>query len=390
MKAFFVGIALVFSTLAIGDSDVALNLPENGIEGEYAFEEAEVTVETFAGSGLPGYSDGALARFNMPHGVLAIAESEVVVFDTFNNLVRFVSYSETATLAGRVLSLDQFGFPEGYHYDGYAHEALFDRPMGGAIDSLGRIFVADSFNNAIRLIDGGYVYTFAGDGIAGHVDGYVSSARFHHPSDIAFGPCGSLFVADSLNHVVRKIDVYGIVSTIAGIPGVYGYNGGFADESLFNSPMGIAVNDDGAIFVSDTGNHLIRRIEGGYVSTFAGELLLPSDIEWEIYGGDFDEEPIGGFRDGYNALFNLPKGIAVFGDSIIVADAANHAVRRILASGYVELVAGGDVGAADGYAELASFHFPRGVYVFGEMIFVADSGNNLIRVIKGVQNESSR
>ena len=376
---------MAFSSLAIGDYDTVLFLPENGIEGEHAFEGAEVIVETLAGSGLPGHFDGALARFNMPSGVLAIAEDELVVFDTFNNLVRFISCGETATLAGRVLSLNQFGFPEGRHYDGHAHEALFSRPMGGAIDGLGRIFVADSLNNAIRLIDGDNVYTFAGGGTAGHVDGHVLSAGFHHPSDIAFGPCGSLFVADSLNHVIRKIDVHGHVSTIAGTPGVYGYNGGIADEALFNSPMGIAVSGDGVIFVSDTGNHLIRRIEGGLVSTFAGELLLPSDIEWEIYGGDFDEEPIGGFRDGYNALFNLPMGIAVFGDGIIVADAANHAIRRILASGYVELVAGGgDVGAVDGNADLASFHFPRGVYVFGEMIFVADSGNNLIRVIRRV------
>ena len=348
----------------------------------------QVNVETVAGTGLPGYVDGEYARFNMPHGVLVDDEGVVFVLDTFNNMVRYVSQGETGTFAGNKLGLDQFGFPEGHLVDGRTNEAFFNRPMGGAIDSLGRIIIADSLNHVIRIIDGEYVHTFAGSGFSGHSDGFGAEALFFHPSDVAFGPCGNLFVADSLNHVIRKIDLNGEVSTIAGVPGVYGYMGGKASESLFNSPMGIAVSDSGTIFVTDTGNHLVRKIEGGYVTTLAGQLVFPSDIDWVNPGGEFDEEPIGGFLDGYDSLFSLPTGIAVFGDGIIVADTANHAIRRILPSGYVYTIAGGfEVGAVDGDRSVASFHFPRGVFVAFDMIFVADTGNNLVRAIREVQNE---
>ena len=346
-------------------------------------------VETVAGTGLPGYVDGEYARFNMPHGVMIGNTGEILVLDTFNNLVRYVLNGETRTLAGNKFDPDQFGFPRGHYVDGTAHEAFFNRPMGGAIDGYGRIFVADSQNHAIRLIDGDLVYTFAGSGLAGYGDGFGLEALFNHPSDVAFGPCGNLFVADSLNHVIRKIDVYGEVSTVAGVPGRSGYADGNVGVSLFNSPMGIAVNRDGVIFVSDTGNHLVRKIEDGYVTTIAGRLVFPSDIDWENPGGVFDEEPIGGFLDGYDSLFSLPTGIAVFGDGVIVADTANHAIRWILPSGFAMTIAGGhDVGAVDGSSDEASFHFPRGVYAAFDMIFVADTGNNLIRVIVEVQDEN--
>ena len=335
----------------------------------------DISIETVTGTGFFGHADGEMARFNMPHGVLVDEMGNVYVLDTFNNMVRMVSQGETTTLTGGIIGLDQFGFPLGHYVDGNVDDAMFYRPMGGAIDGYGRIFLADSLNHSIRLIDGDDVFTLAGGGIPGHMDGVGTDALFSHPSDVAIGPCGSLFVADSLNHVIRKIDMYGEVFTIAGIPGEYGYNDGSAHESLFNSPMGIAVCMDGVIFVADTGNHLIRKIEDGYVATLAGQLVFPGDVEWEYPGGDFDDLPIGGFMDGYEPLFSLPTGIAVFGEDIIVADTANHAIRRILPTGYVMTV-------ASGY-----FHFPRGVFVWEGMIFVADTGNNMVRIIVEVQHD---
>ena len=348
-----------------------------------------VNVETVAGTGLPGYVDGEQARFNMPHGVVVREDGWVFVLDTFNNMVRYVVDGETRTLSGNELGFCQFGFPLGHYQDGQIQDAYFNRPMGAALDSQGRLFIADSLNHSIRLVDGEYVYTFAGGGQAGHVDGFGIEAMFYHPSDVAFGPCGSLFVADSLNHVIRKIDMYGEVSTVAGIPGLHGYTSGSVTEALFNSPMGIAVNYDGVIFVTDTGNHLVRKIEDGYVTTIAGQLIFPADIIWEYPGGEFDDEPIGGFMDGYESLFNLPTGITLLGEFIIVADTANHAIRRILPTGNVQTIAGGfEVGAVDGSQDVASFHFPRGVFVAIDSIFVADTGNNLIRVITEVQDEN--
>ena len=338
-------------------------------------------VETLAGTGLPGHTDGEGARFNMPQAVLVLPGGEVVVLDTFNNLVRKVSGNVTATLSGRVLDVDQFGFPNGYLFDGELGESLFNRPIGGAVDSLGRILIADSMNHSIRVIDGERSFTLAGSGKSGHVDGASLDALFNHPSDVAFGPCGSLFVADSLNHVVRKIDIYGMVTTFAGVPGYYGFNDGELGEALFNTPMGIAVNSYGVVFVSDTGNHLIRKIYGGIVTTFAGEVIFPDDVEWE-FPGDFDEEPIGGFLDGERGRFNVPQGIFVMEDILIVADAANHRIRGIRQDGYVFTIAGtGEVGSTGGSLHEATFHFPRGIYVHENTIFVADTGNNQIRMI---------
>ena len=341
-----------------------------------------IWVETVAGTGIPGFLDGEAARFNLPQAVLVISEGEIVVLDTFNNLVRSVSGCETSTLSGRLLAPDQFGFPAGSRLDGELGESLFFRPIGGAVDFLGRIMVADAFNHVIRVIDDEHVFTLAGSGDSGHADGETAEAMFNHPSDVAFGPCGSLFVADTLNHVVRKIDIYGMVSTIAGIPGSYGFYDGNADAALFNAPMGIAVSGDGVIFVSDTGNHLIRKISEGVVTTLAGELVFPSDVDWDE-PGDFDEEPLGGFLDGETGWFNLPMGIALMDGIVVVADAANHRIRGIKPDGTVFTIAGtGEVGAHGGGLEEATFHFPRGLDVYENTIFVADSGNNKIRIIQ--------
>ena len=345
------------------------------------FDLTDVRVETVAGTGLPGHVDGEDARFNMPFGIVAIDEDTVVVFDTFNNLIRQVQLGETSTVTGQILDMSMFGFPSGHYLDGTLEEALFSRPMGGAVDVLGRLFIACSDNHSIRVVSDSNVYTLVGSGVPGFQDGVRIDAQFNHPSDISFKSDGTIVVADTLNHVIRRINVHGEVSVIAGVPGEYGYNDGAAAGALFNSPMGVFVTKEDVIYVADTGNHLIRRIEAGVVTTLAGQLLFPEDIDWDEEG-DFDHEPIGGFMDGKENLFNLPTGIVMLGDYVIVADSANHRIRAIAPDGTASTIAGnGQVGDVDGSGSEASFHFPRSIAVWENMMFVADTGNNQIRVI---------
>lgn len=363
----------------------------------FALPERAVRVDSVAGTGSHGSRDGINAQFNIPFGVLAIDGETVLIIDTFNSLLRLASLGghndgdavfSTQLFSGQLGDSDQYGFPVGGYRDGPLAEAKFNRPMGAAIDGEGRIFIADSQNHAIRVIYRGNLYTLAGDGTAGYrPSGAEGAGRFNHPSGVAVGPCGNVFVADSLNHLVRMVDMHGNVSTVAGVAGEFGFGDGQAGEALFNSPMGIAVGDDGTIYVADTGNHLIRKISDGYVTTLAGRFYMPDEVEWENEGGEFDYIPIGGYADGRNqdAMFNNPTGIQYVGGGILVADTANHAVRFVSFEGEAFTLAGGiGAGFRNGDVSEALFNLPRGLHFDGENLLVADSGNNVIRIVKFV------
>ncbi|MCL2168770.1 MAG: stalk domain-containing protein [Defluviitaleaceae bacterium] len=324
-------------------------------------------VSTFAGLGAHGYAAGADALFNMPNSVFS-SEGEgrgLLVVDSYNNLIRNVYNGETSRFAGDIIALDDFGFSLGFFHDGDLEYALFSRPADGAVGADGSIFIADSANHAVRVIYDGYVSTI--------------EHEFNFPTALAFGPCGYLFVADTLNHVIKSVSPDGDVALVAGILGSYGYLNGTAREALFDAPMGIAVARDGTIFVADTGNHVIRAIHGGIVTTFAGTFTIGLDR----YG--WDEIPLGGFADGAlnQAEFNHPMGLALFENTLIVADSANQRVRQIcFERSIVHTLAG--IGYADyvgGNGWEAAFHLPMGVYVKGNTLFVADTGNNVVRKI---------
>ena len=142
--------------------------------------------------------------------------------------------------------------------------------------------------------------------------------------------------------------------------------------------MGIAVDDGGVLFIADTGNHLIRRLEDGTVSTFAG------DSNFTAARDDGEGSWLGGFADGtgQDALFNQPMGLAIWNDVLLVADSLNHSIRAVNMDGEVRTLAGtGYSDHRDGYFGEAAFHFPSGLSVLGGYLFVADTGNNMIRVI---------
>jgi sugar lactone lactonase YvrE len=255
--------------------------------------------------------------------------------------------------------------------NGAGTNALFSDPAAIVTDTNGNFFVADSQNHAIRKITtNGIVTTFAGQlGVSGASDGTGTNAQFDAPSGLAFDKSGNLFVSDTGNGTIREITAAGVVSTFAGIAGQSGFADGAAGSGQFSSPLGIVVATNGDVFVADSGNHIIRRISGSVVSTFAG-----SPQVWGSTDGN-----------GTNAQFNGPVGLAFDArTNLFVSDANNDTIRKIAMDGTVTTFAGaaGADGATDGTLNAARFRSPAEL-AFDKKgdLFVADSLNQVIREI---------
>ena len=378
-------------------------------------------VTTLAGlAGSPGFSDGmgAAARFNLPTGVATDSAGNVYVADIGNHTIRKITAAGlVTTLAGSPLV--------GSYADGTGAAARFNAPAGLSTDAAGNIYVADSGNHVIRKITpSGVVTTLAGSpGAGGFADGAGAAAKFNGLRAVASDAAGNLYVADLINALVRKVSPAGVVTTIAGAAGAIGSTDGTGSSARFSSPLGIAVDASGTLYVADTNNSAIRRIStGAVVTTFAGSPTntgtadatggaakfnaprsVAADPAGNVYVSDTGNNTIrkiapggatttlagtpgpGGSADGTGAAarFNMPLGLAVeAGGSIVVADFNNNTIRRITPTGTVTTLAGvaGVTGSADGTGAAASFNRPNGVAIDGAgNIYVADSGNHSIR-----------
>ena len=330
------------------------------------------TVSTIAGAtGVYGSANGAsgTARFYMPQGI-AVSGTNVYVADTENGIIRQLSSSSgfTTTIAGS---------PSVGSADGLGTAALFAWPQGAAIDSGGNIYVGDTYNHTIRKITAaGLVSTFAGSaGVSGTNDGSGGSARFYGPQGVSIDSGGTLFIADTANHTIRKVTSGGSVSTFAGTASTSGITDATGLAAQFNGPQAVAVANSGVAYVADTGNHTIRKITAaGVTTTFAGVAG---------YAGSIDGTSPG---DGTNiAHFFSPAGIAVDSSgNVFVADTGNHTIRKITSGGVVSTIAGlpGVWGSSDGTNRAARFFQPRGLTVDSSgNIFVLDSGNHCVRML---------
>jgi sugar lactone lactonase YvrE len=253
------------------------------------------TVSTTAGGEL-GYADGpaTAARFRTPSGLAIAANGTIYVADTGNNMIRRISPDgEVSTVAG--------GLAAGYR-DAIGREARFNGPIGVAVDSSGRIIVADTYNDRIRAIEpDGTVVTLAGSGDPGAVDGPSGDACFDTPSGVAVDAQGRVFVADTGNGAVRMITPDGFVSTI-GPPPAYG----------LLRPAGIAVSDAGVVYVTDDRGRVVEIEPGVTARTLAGS------------------RP--GFADGVgdDARFRSLAGVAwVAAGRLVVTDGRNALVRIV-------------------------------------------------------------
>lgn len=308
---------------------------------------------TVAGDGLSGHVDGpaAHARFELPTDVAVGPEGEVYIADTFNHRIRVIRGGHVTTFAGSGLP----GFT-----DAPARRARFKRPYGVAVAADGRVYVADTENERIRVIHGGQVSTLAGSGVTGLLDASAPLARFKQPRGVAVGADGRIYVADMANHRIRVIHE-GVVRTLAG--STAGFRDGAAEQARFNSPADVAVSG-GVVYVADMSNHRIRAIDAQGVRTLAG-------------AGE------AGHRDGLaaSATFHWPQGVAVAGSAVYVADTFSHGVRRIQL-GAVTTLAGRHPGYADSPEPSPAFNFPWGVDVVGARLYVADRNNARIRMIR--------
>ncbi|MEN3340186.1 MAG: hypothetical protein V7647_3862 [Acidobacteriota bacterium] len=260
-------------------------------------------VSTIAGGGL-GYADGpgASARFSTPSGIALGAGGVLYVADTGNNAIRRIAPDGTvSTVAG--------GLSPG-SVDGAARDARFDGPVGVAVDSAGRVIVADTYNDRIRaLAPDGTVTTLAGSAGPGYADGPAGAARFDTPCGVAVDGAGTIYVADSGNGMVRTISPQGIVATVGPVP----------DDGLVR-PIGIGVSAQGLIYVTDDRGRLVEIAPGRAARVVAGS------------------RP--GFADGpgSGARFRMLAGLAVLAPGrVVVADERNALIRLVTAESNMEL-----------------------------------------------------
>lgn len=324
--------------------------------------QAGAAVSTIAGSGERGFAEGvgAAASFAFPYGTAVDAAGNVFVADGFNHQIRKIAPDgSVSVVAGSgLVGAD----------NGAAGSASFSYPFGVAIDTAGTLYVADWGNHQIRKITAdGTVSTLAGGGVPGSADGSGAAASFSGPYGVAVDGGGNLYVADTNNNLIRRITAAGEVTTLAG-SGEQGAANGNGTAASFNTPHHLAVDPAGNLLIADTGNHSIRRITpAGAVTTVAG-----------------NGQPGASNGSANTATFSSPGGVAVDATgTIYVADSNNQLIRRITAAGQVSTLAGsGSEALADGLGGAASFNSPRALAVAanGDLL-VPDARNHSVRRI---------
>lgn len=365
------------------------------------------SINTFAGlAGSAGSANGTTAaRFNQPHDLTVDATGNVYVVEMGNDVVRKITPSgNVSTLAGLA------GNPG--LVDGSGSAARFNNPWGVCLDTNGNLFVADAFNHSIRRITpGGVVTTFAGTlGVSGSADGTGAAARFNWPRDIVIDPSGNLFVADFSNHTIRMITPAGVVTTIAGRAGFAGNMDGTGTSALFNNPSTLALDPMGNLFVAEELNHTIRKMTrvgtNWIVSLFAGQPALaglkdgigtaahfnsPSGLAADALGNLYVAEPnscvlrkitpdgvvttlaglagVPGGTDGVGRLARATtlRGIATdAAGTIYLADFGNHTIRKATPSAGISIVQApvSQAQSEEGDVELVAQAVGRGPFLY--------------------------
>jgi hypothetical protein len=370
---------------AVAAAVTAAGLAASGVAGASATDSPVLQTLTYTATG-PGGS------LHYPVGVSAL-DGKVYVSNTGANVVSALANGGTTAIAG---SLSAYG----EHGDGgQAVSASLFHPGGTAEDAKGDIFIADSGDNAVREVTAaGVIRLLAGTGIAGL--GYAGPSGFpatlsslDHPQDVAVNAQGDVFIADTYNNRVVKVTPQGQITAVAG-DGVAGYSGdgGLAAFAELNEPTGLALDSRGNLYIADSANNVIRRVDAktGIITTVAGD-----------YAADKASDGLGGFSgDGgpaTSAQLNDPQGVALDGaGDLFIADTFNNAIREVTPAGIISTVvnsasAGGGIpasgGESSGAAPTASeLSTPYGVAVdlSTDVLYIADTHNEEIAEVTGL------
>ena len=273
------------------------------------------TITTVAGNGVPDFcgdnGPASSACLNVPEAVAVDDDGNLFISDTFNNRIRRVSASGTITTVAGNGTADFCGD------NGAATSACLNFPRGVIADDNGNLVIADTFNNRVRRVTNGIITTVAGNGTPGFCgdNGAAISACLQFPVAVVIDTDGSLFVTDLGNQRIRKIH-RGTITTVAG-NGAMGFcgDGGQATSACLSSPVGIAVDTGGNLFIADAGNQRIRQVgPWGTINTVAGNGTA----------GFCDD---GGLATG--ACLNGPTGVALDNNDLFIVDQQNSRIRRV-------------------------------------------------------------
>ena len=319
----------------------------------------EMTVETLA------------ENLNQPVGLCLGGEDEVYFTDMYNNQVKVIRKGEVTVVAGVRGNKDVMGFPVGALIDGQGDEAYFNRPRDLSVDMNGVIYVADTGNHSIRAIEDGMVTTLAGTGEAGYADGKGREAAFNTPSGLALGLDGKLYVADTMNNAIRVIDIESKDVVTLSLEEVENSN-----AHMLNEPSNLCFDEQGAMYLLDSGHQQVKMINGGMVTVLAGsrEPLLADGYR----SGGYSDGPAG------EAEFNFPKGIEVHGGMVFVADTWNHTLRIIKPDGKVVTLVGNSIAGNDGSGRTSNaLNGPSDIVIDATgKVYCTDRWNNAIKTIE--------
>lgn len=374
-------LGLVFGVIVAGQTTLTVPLDSSGkVVAPAGMTPVGVSViDTLAGTGQQAFGgDGGsalLASFRFPRSVAADGSGNVYIADSRDHRIRKIdAEGMITTLAGNG---DWGDSGDG----GPATEARLAFPVAVAVDATGSVFVADSENHRIRKVDTeGMITTYAGNGQRGYGGdgGSATEALLAYPSGVAVDAAGNVYVADSWNHRVRRIDVSGTITTYAG-NGILGYRGDgtAAARSWLAYPSGVAADSAGNIYVADNWNHRIRRIDSSrIITTLAGR-------------GDDGDRGDGGPAIEASLAYPLAVGTDRAGNVYTISysfETANHRVRKIDGSGMISAFAGwGEEGYEGdrGLASEARLAYPTGVAAGANgNVYIADARNALVRVVR--------
>ncbi len=331
------------------------------------------TISTYAGKGIAGFfgtkTKATIAELNYPCGVASDLSGNIYIADYDNNRVRKLDKGDTISpFAGNgTYSFSGDGGP--------ATSAKITRPTSVAYDKNGNFYIADYNNCRIRKVSAsGIITTIAGTGVAGDSgdNGLATAAQIYYPLGVTADRFGNVFIAEGISNCIREINMYGVITTIAGNKAAgFSGDGAAATAAELNYPFSVAADDTGNIYIADEYNNRIRKVNtSGIITTVAGNGTAG-------YSGD------GGAA--LTAELNQPQGVAFDAiGNMFITDYSNQRIRFVNTTGRITTIAGNGIqgfSGDGGAATAAKLYYPAGPVAIDPSgnIYIADQGNQRIR-----------